>query len=221
MDHLPEHTIPRSAIVAITSKIFSISEHNLHPRGGTDKHTIARADADFIVGDIGYGSMLTVTRGVMILSAGIDESNSPDGSFILYPKDPAASLFALYHELVASVGHAEFGLVMTDSRSAPLRNGVVGVALACCGFHGVHDRVGDNDLFGRPLKSTKVNIADAIAAACVLMMGEADECQPIAIAAGADVVFTPHDTTPEIAIPYDRDMYEPLLKALSEKEKQP
>lgn len=214
IDHLPDRTIPRGAIVAITSKIFSISEQNLHPRDGTDKHDIARADADFVVGDVGYGSMLTVTRGVMILSAGIDESNSPDGSFILYPRDPAASLFALYQDLVCAIGHQEFGLIMTDSRSAPLRNGVTGVALACCGFHGVQDRVGDTDLFGRPLKSTKVNIADALATACVLVMGEADEAQPLAIATGADVMFTPNDTTPEISMPYDKDMYEPLLAAL-------
>ena len=214
MDHLPTHTIPHGAIVAITSKIFSISEKNLHPHDGTDKHTIARADADFVVGDVGYGSMLTVTRGVMILSAGIDESNSPDGSFILYPRDPSASLFALYQNLVHAVGHDQFGLIMTDSRSAPLRNGVVGVALACCGFHGIQDRIGDTDLFGRPLKSTRVNIADGLAAACVFMMGEADEAQPLALVSGADVVFTPHDTTPEITMPYDKDMYEPLLSAL-------
>lgn len=180
----------------------------------TDRHTIAREDAEIIIGDVGYGSLLTVTRGVMILSAGIDESNSPDGSFILYPENPAASLEKLYHHLCAAAGHDQFGLIMTDSRSAPLRNGVTGVALACCGFHGLHNRVGDVDLFGRPLKSTKVNIADSLAAACVLMMGEADEAQPLALVTGADVVFTPHDTTAEIFIPYDEDIYLPLLASL-------
>lgn len=212
--HLPNGMIPRGSILAITSKICSLAEGRTHTKENTDKHDLARQDAEIVIGDVGYGSLLTVTRGVMILSAGIDESNSPEGTYILYPKSPPATLKSLFDQLVLHCGHTEFGLIMTDSRSAPLRNGVSGVALACCGFQGLQSRVGDLDLFGRPLKSTKVNIADSLAAAAVVMMGEANESQPLALITGAKVSFIPSDTTLDIAMLYDDDLYLPLLAAL-------
>jgi dihydrofolate synthase / folylpolyglutamate synthase len=213
-DHLPGHKLATGSVLAITSKIVSLAENRVHDKSNINKHDLAREDAEIVVGDVGYNSLLTVTRGVMILSAGIDESNSPDNGFILYPLNPGRSLLALYTALAAKIGHTQFGMIMTDSRSAPLRNGVTGVALACCGFHGAKSRIGNKDIFGRPLKSTIVNIADSLAAACVVMMGEADEQQPLALISGADIEFVQADTTNEIAMTYSDDLYQPLLAAL-------
>ena len=77
-------------------------------------------------------------------------------------------------------GWKNFGVLITDSHTTPLRRGVTGIALSYWGFSGVQNKVGTPDLFGRTLKMTHVNLADAFAAAAVLVMGESNESTPVA-----------------------------------------
>lgn len=78
---------------------------------------------------------------------------------------------------------------MTDSHTTPLRRGVTGIALSYWGFQGVESFVGTKDLYGRALKMTHVNFADALASAAVLMMGEANESCPLAMLRCSTVKF--------------------------------
>jgi F420-0:gamma-glutamyl ligase len=72
------------------------------------------------------------------------------------------------------------GVIITDSKTTPLLWGVTGVAIAHAGFKALHDLIGQPDLFGRLLKMEKVNVAQGLATAAVLVMGEAAEQTPLA-----------------------------------------
>jgi F420-0:gamma-glutamyl ligase len=76
------------------------------------------------------------------------------------------------------------GVIIADSRTHAMRLGCSGVAIGCAGIPSVIDDRGRSDLFGRKLEVTKRAVADNIASAAELVMGEADECIPAAIIRG-------------------------------------
>ena len=89
----------------------------------------------------------------------------------------------------------------------PLRAGVTGVALGYAGFRGVRDYRGKKDLFGKKSRFTKSNIADALAAAAVLLMGEGDEQTPLVIIKKAPVIFNPKVKKKALFLTSEKDIY--------------
>ena len=61
------------------------------------------------------------------------------------------------------------------------------MALGAAGLPALLDLRGKPDLFGRPLRSTQVGLADEIAAAASLLMGQADEGTPVVLLRGLDL----------------------------------
>jgi len=117
--------------------------------------------------------------GYVMANAGIDRSNlSPGGpdQVLLLPRDPDASAAALRAALGRS--HPAPGVIISDSFGRAWRRGVVNVALGAAGIPSLLDRRGERDRAGRPLQVTEVAIADALAAAAGLLMGEAGEGVP-------------------------------------------
>ena len=155
---------------------------------------------------------LTIKSGMMMTNAGIDESNA-DGKLILLPKDCYACAAQLRAELQLKWGVKELGVIITDSMILPLRAGIIGAAVAYSGFRGVKDLRGKPDIYGRKLDVTLVDAADALAAACALTMGEADECCPVCIVEEGPVEFVDQTDPNEIKYPPQNDLYTPLLKA--------
>ncbi len=125
--------------------------------------------------------------GFVMANAGIDESNIPhgDGSgrLLLLPRDPDASAARIKATLDVMFG-VSVGVVINDSFGRPWRNGVVGVALGSAGVPSLVDRVGSSDLFGRTLKVTEIAIADELASAGSLLMGQAGEGVPAVLIRG-------------------------------------
>ena len=101
---------------------------------------------------------------ILIPTAGIDESNG-DGYYILWPRDPQQTVNAVRAYLQRCFRRTHVGVIITDSKTSPLRVGVTGVALAYRGFQALNNYVGTKDLFGRALRMTKVNVVDALATA--------------------------------------------------------
>jgi coenzyme F420-0:L-glutamate ligase/coenzyme F420-1:gamma-L-glutamate ligase len=125
--------------------------------------------------------------GHVLANAGIDSSNVEGGTagqVLLWPEDPDASSRAIRREIKALSGAAP-AVVIADSMSRAWRIGTLGTAIGCAGLAILQDRRGETDLFGRRLQVTIVAVADAIAAAAVLVMGEGDEGVPAAIIRGA------------------------------------
>ena len=210
--HLTGDYTPRDGLVlAVTSKIVSLAEGRLVPTASITKKELVQKEADVYLGDIGYGCYLTIKHGLLIPSAGIDESNSGGTQYILYPEKPFESARLLHRSLSEEFGIKNLGIILTDSHTTPLRRGVTGIALAYWGMRGVRNLVGKPDLFGKPLQYTRVNIVDALAAAAVLAMGEADERRPLALIEGADVEFVSNTDPKEVEIPLEEDLYRPML----------
>lgn len=199
-------------ILAVTSKVVSLAEKRLVSKEMISKDDLVVQESDHYLGKIAYDCHLTVKEGLLIASAGIDESNSQDEHFILFPQNPFQSARNIYEYLKEKRGLTNFGVILTDSHTTALRRGVVGAALAYYGFSGVKNKVGSKDLFGRELQMTSMNLADSIATAATVVMGEGDECQPLAVIE-YPVEFSVLDSNDELKIPLEQDLYEPILRA--------
>jgi len=124
--------------------------------------------------------------GLVGAHAGIDQSNIDHASgeqALLLPKDPDASAAKL-REGIASKTDKRVGIIITDSQNRPWRMGTTGVAIGCAGFTVLDDYRGGQDIYGRELKVTLINRADAIASAATLVMGETTEKIPLAVVRG-------------------------------------
>ena len=125
--------------------------------------------------------------GVVLANAGIDASNvgpgSDDNHVLLLPKDCNRSCHEIRARLAVRTG-IEAGVLIIDSLGRAWRNGTVGVALGAAGLPALLDLRGKPDLFGRELRATQVGIADEIASAASLLMGQADEGTPVVLMRG-------------------------------------
>ena len=205
--------VEEGSVICITSKIVSLAERRLVPREAIEKQALVRQEADRFYGEIGHGCFLTIKHGLLIPSAGIDESNSAGGDYILYPEDPFASAKSLWLELRERWSVDALGVILTDSRTTPLRRGVTGVCLSYWGFLGLKNLMGTPDLFGRELRMTQMNLADGLAASAVMLMGEGSESTPLTLTSGAQLVFTAQSDRDQLEIPLEEDLYYPILKA--------
>jgi coenzyme F420-0:L-glutamate ligase / coenzyme F420-1:gamma-L-glutamate ligase len=120
--------------------------------------------------------------GFVMANAGIDESNiehaDGPGRVLLLPADPDKSCREIKRRLDREFS-ASVGVIINDSFGRPWRNGVVGVALGSAGISSLQNLIGSPDLFGRPMKVTEVAVADELAAAASLVMGQGAEGLPI------------------------------------------
>ncbi|MFA6534330.1 MAG: coenzyme F420-0:L-glutamate ligase [Patescibacteria group bacterium] len=199
-------------ILVVTSKIVALAEGRFLNQ--TDKKTKER----LIKSESSWATptkhvWLTIKDGAFMAAAGIDESNAA-GRLILLPQDSFRAAAAICHYFKKLYRLKNLGVIITDSRCLPLRAGITGQALGYAGFQGIKDYRGQPDLFGRILKISQVNVADSLATAAVLTMGEGRERQPLAIIEAAPVKFTAKTSRRELAIPPTDDIFWPLLKGI-------
>ncbi|HEX6005716.1 MAG TPA: coenzyme F420-0:L-glutamate ligase [Burkholderiales bacterium] len=147
--------------------------------------------------------------GFVMANAGVDQSNirHPDGSerVLLLPADPDASCAMLKSRMDRAFS-ADLGVIINDSFGRPWRNGVVGVALGAAGLPSLVSLMGAPDLFGRPMQVTEVALADEIAAAASMLMGQAGEGLPLVHARGLDWDASPRNAA-ALLRPKERDMF--------------
>ncbi len=144
-------------------------------------------ESDEILGGI-PGVVVTITKGVLSPSAGIDNSNAPEGNVVLLPADPKKSAEEIRRKLEEEY-KCRIAVIVGDSRTQPLRFGCVGIALGCAGIEPVEDIRGRKDLFGKPLLITRRATADNLVSAAQIIMGEADESTPGVLIRDAPFVF--------------------------------
>ncbi len=144
--------------------------------------------------------------GFVMANAGIDASNvGGDDRVILLPENPDQSARNLASNIERRSG-AKVGIVITDSWGRPWRLGTVGFAIGLAGLPGVVDMCGEPDLDGRPLQATAIGIADEIAAAASLVMGQAAEGQPVVVVRGLPSYANTQDAS-DIIRPPDDDLF--------------
>ena len=154
---------------------------------------------------------LIITRhrlGFVSANAGVDRSNvAPEGidRVLLLPIDPDRSAAAIRSALRDRFG-IDLAVIIADSHGRPHRLGTVGVAIGLSGLPGVEDWRGRKDLFGYTLQHTEVGVADQIASAATLLLGQAAESIPAVIVRGA--TFEPREgSAAEINRPVEMDLF--------------
>jgi coenzyme F420-0:L-glutamate ligase/homotetrameric cytidine deaminase len=207
--------IAESAVATAEGGVVALSEVNPGPRAQelADKYRkdpremeLVIRSSDRIMGGI-PGVVLTIKDGFLYPNAGIDHSNAPPGSVVLFPEDPKMSASRIRKRMEEASGK-RIGVVIGDSRTHPLRLGCVGVALACDGILPVEDARGEKDLYGRTLEVTRKAVADNLVSAGEVVMGEGDEGVPAVIIRGAPVKFTEDEEEMMIPnIPPEECMY--------------
>lgn len=222
IDVLSEYIIglKEKSIIAITSKIISICEGNVIKFGNANKIDLIKKQAEYYLPPekSKYNITLTIKRGLLVPTAGIDESNG-NGFYILWPINPqkTANRVRLFLKKRFKLKH--IGVLITDSKTTPLRWGTTGFALAHSGFRALNNYIGKPDIFGKHLHVTKANVMDALASAAVSVMGEGNEQTPIALIEDLPYIKF-HDRNPTkseisgLKIPLKEDLYFPLLKGV-------
>jgi coenzyme F420-0:L-glutamate ligase/coenzyme F420-1:gamma-L-glutamate ligase len=140
-------------------------------------------EAKRIVRERGPLVIAETRHGFICASAGVDHSNAPEpGTLVLLPVDPDASARRLREGLV-ELSEAEVGVIVTDSFGRPFRQGTTDVAIGVAGVPAFVDLRGTTDRIGYVLQSSRVAVADEIAAAADLARGKA-EGVPVVVVRG-------------------------------------
>ena len=205
-------------IIVITSKIVALSEGRVVViKNQKERETLIKKESQFAM-RTNFSVhkeyvWITIKDGMVLASAGIDESNA-NGKIILLPKNSFNSAVKIRKVLQKYYKVKNLGVLISDSRILPLRAGVVGVALGYAGFKGVRNYIKTPDIFGRLLEFSRTDVADSLATSAVLLMGEGNECQPLAIIQDAPVVFTDKLDKSELCIDPKDDLYQPLFEKI-------
>lgn len=177
-------------IVVVTSKIVSKAEGRvLHADDRED--AITRETVRLVASrtsPAGHVTRIVENRlGIVSAAAGVDASNTPEGTVLLLPEDPDASARALAAGLRDATG-ARVGVLITDTLGRAWREGQTDHAIGAAGVRVFEDLRGTTDAEGRPLVVTLPCVADEIAAATDLVKGKAARL-PVAVVRGrADLV---------------------------------
>jgi len=202
-------------LILVTSKIVSIHQGRCVPVEGTDKNELIKQEADYMIDMDAFDSPfppLTITNFTILGAAGIDASNA-DGHYVLLPKRPFDITEDIWNHIKEKCGHENFGVIMTDSRSNPMRYGATGIALSWWGFHPIESHKAKVDLFDRPVRFSVTDIVDAVAAGASAVCGETDESTPIVIARNVpNIKFVNRDIRHEVFKSVKEELFYHLLK---------
>ncbi len=210
--------IKEGSVLAITSKIVALSENRIVEKGGKyNKKNLIKKESQFVL-PTKNTPLMTINDGMVMANAGIDESNA-DGKIILLPKDSFKIAHTVRNYFKKKYDLDTFGVIITDSRSLPLRVGVTGVALGYAGFEGLKDYTNSLDIFGQPTLFSKVNIADSLATVAVLCMGEGNEQRPLAIINKVSIEYTNKINKDELKMDIKKDMYKQISDAIKRTQK--
>jgi len=149
--------------------------------------------------------------GFVCANAGVDHSNvqgevGQESEWVtMLPQNPDASAQRLRERLQDATG-AKIGIIIIDSHGRAWRLGTVGIAIGVAGFPALLDLRGRPDLFGDPLRSTQVGLADEAAASASVLMGQADEGLPVIHIRGLPYALR-EGTLREIIRPRELDLF--------------
>jgi len=199
-----EMSLQDGDILVLAQKIVSKAEDRLvdlnqvHP-GEAAEALAAETGKDARLLDVILGESRNIIRkgpglvivqhklGFICANAGVDHSNVQGyegGDWVLMlPEDPDASAQRIRAALELTYG-VRIGVLIIDSHGRAWRNGTVGIAIGVAGIQALQDLRGHPDLFGEILRSTQVGVADELAAAASILMGQADEGRPVILVRG-------------------------------------
>ncbi len=172
-------------------------------------------EADEILGAVSK-ALLTLKDDTVVANAGIDHKNAPDGHAVLWPENPSGTAEAIRRRILKKTDK-HVGILIVDSRVTPLRMGTTGIAIGMAGIEPVKDFRSEEDLYGKPLHITRHAVADDLASAAHLLMGEACEQIPVVLARDAPVSFKEKIDSRSVIISTKECLFMNLLHRSSER----
>ncbi len=215
-------------ILALTSKIIAYAEgrlvklENVKPSEKAlelAKHfslepeyaELILRESDKIYGGV-EKAVLTLKDGVFTANAGIDNKNAPEGYVVFWPHN----LKGFVKEIRSKIRHKtgkNIAILVVDSGLIPLRMGTTGFALAVAGFKPIKDFRTNKDIYGKPLTVTRHAVADDLASAAHLIMGEAAEITPVVLIRDAPVDFDDNTYSfTDMAMPKNQCIFMEILR---------
>jgi coenzyme F420-0:L-glutamate ligase / coenzyme F420-1:gamma-L-glutamate ligase len=169
-----------------------------------DASRIVRADHQALI--------VTTRTGTTCLNGGVDKSNvKGDNMYALLPKDPDASARQLMKRIALITGK-QIGVIISDTRSRPFRLGQVEECIGVAGLSPLVDYRGSKDLFGYTLHFKNIALADELASAAELVMGQGREAAPAAIIRGLRrVKFQNRASTRSLTVSPSEDLFKGTL----------
>lgn len=223
-------TIEDGDLLAITSKVVAASQKRLRKLSSTKPSREARKlaekyelepsfvevvlqEAESVYRGVS-GALLTLKNDVLTANAGVDQKNAPEGYVALWPKNPHKSAEKIRKELFKKTGK-RVGVLIIDSRVMPLRMGTTGIAIGIAGFEPVRDYRTTRDLYGKSIAITRHALADDIASASHLIMGESNEQTPAVLVKNAPVKFCEKVDPYTMVIPQEQCLFASHLQPRS------
>jgi len=153
-------------------------------------------------------SLITETKnGIVCANAGVDRSNvEGERNIVLLPKDPNVSALKIRQRIRKLTG-CNVAVIVSDTHGRPFRMGEINVAIGVAGIKPINDRRGERDLFGYVLRIKQTAVADELASAAELVIGQADEGIPVAIIRGYRYQETESTSTNELTRPKEKDLF--------------
>ncbi|MGW2146024.1 coenzyme F420-0:L-glutamate ligase [Nonomuraea bangladeshensis] len=192
-------------IVVVTSKIVSKAEGRV--RRAPDRSQAIADETERVVARRGDTVISQTRHGFVMAAAGVDASNTEQGTVLLLPEDPDASARRIRAGLAERTG-VRTGVIVSDTFGRPWRNGLTDVAIGVAGVRPLDDFRGRSDAYGNELSATVTALADEIAGAAELVKGKLDGV-PVAIVRGLAHLVT-DDEGPGVAPlvrPADEDLF--------------
>jgi coenzyme F420-0:L-glutamate ligase/coenzyme F420-1:gamma-L-glutamate ligase len=157
---------------------------------------------------MGPNSLITETKhGIVSANAGVDRSNlKGDRNVALLPQNPDASAQNVRQEIKKLTG-CTVAVIVSDTHGRPLRMGEINVAIGIAGIKPIRDRRGEKDLFGYVLRIKQTCIADELASAAELVIGQANEGIPVAIIRGYSYQTAENVSARDLTRPKEKDLF--------------
>jgi coenzyme F420-0:L-glutamate ligase/coenzyme F420-1:gamma-L-glutamate ligase len=157
---------------------------------------------------MGRNSLITENHsGIVCANAGVDKSNvQGERNVVLLPKNPDASARQIRQEIRALTG-CNVAVIISDTHGRPLRMGEINVAIGVAGIKPIRDRRGEKDLFGYVLKIKQTAVADELASAAELVIGQANEGIPAAIIRGYNYQTVENASVKALTRPKEADLF--------------
>ncbi|WP_368499744.1 coenzyme F420-0:L-glutamate ligase [Herbiconiux sp. A18JL235] len=187
-------------VFVVTSKIVSKAEGRIV--AAADREDAITAETVRVVATRAHpGGVTRIVenrQGIVQAAAGVDASNTPEGTVLLLPVDPDASARGLARGLRERFG-VRLGVIVSDTLGRPWRQGQIDQAIGAAGVAVLDDLRGSRDSFGHQLVVTQAAVADELASAGDLVKGKASG-MPVAIVRGAGHAVVESLDTPARAL---------------------
>lgn len=154
------------------------------------------------------GKLITETKqGIVCANSGIDQSNVPGNTVVAPLPENSDRSAQRIRQKIRELTTMDVAVIVSDTHGRPLRQGEINIALGTSGFEPLRDRRGEKDLFGYTIRIKRTAIADELASAAELVIGQTNEGVPVAIIRGYSYPKSETANAKQMIRPPEEDLF--------------